>query len=149
MNDPMTIIKADHREAKRIMTALGKTEQGPERAKLAAELEQALQLHMAIEEQIVYPVVAAEVGAEEEEEAEIEHGLARDGLATVMSMVDEPGFGAAVEMLKGGIGHHVEEEESELLPSLKSAISREDWLSLGDAIAKAKADAGAPAPSER
>jgi hypothetical protein len=46
-------------------------------------------------------------------------------------------------MLKGGIMHHVSEEESEMFPSLKAAISREDWLALGDAVAKAKADAGA------
>ena len=64
-----------------------------------------------------------------------------------MSMVDEPGFGAALAMLNAGITHHVEEEEAELLPSLKSTISREEWLLLGDAIAKAKADAGAPLPS--
>ena len=70
MNDSMTIIKADHREAKRMLTALGKTEQGAERTKLAAELGQALSLHMTIEEQILHPVVAAEVGAEEEEEAD-------------------------------------------------------------------------------
>ena len=68
MNDSMRIIKADHREAKRMLTALGKTEQGAERTKLAAELEQALSLHMTIEEQILHPVVAAEVGAEEEED---------------------------------------------------------------------------------
>jgi hypothetical protein len=127
-----------------MMTALGKTEPGSERATLAAELEKALLLHMEIEEQVIYPVVADELGAEDEQEAEIEHGLARDGLANVMSLVEQPGFGAAVEMLKGGIMHHVSEEESEMFPSLKAAISREDWLALGDAVAKAKADAGAP-----
>jgi hemerythrin-like domain-containing protein len=146
MNDPMTILKADHREAKRMMTALGETDEGAERDRLAAELDEALSLHMSIEEMLVYPLVAEHVGAEDEEEAEIEHGLAREGLAKVMAMREVPGFGAAVEMLKGGITHHVEEEESELLPSLKDAVSREQWLELGDAIAKAKADAGAPLP---
>lgn len=147
MNDPMTILKADHREAKRLMTTLGETDEGSERDTLTAELDEALSLHMSIEEELVYPLVAKHVGAEDEEEAEIEHGLAREGLAKVMSMRDVPGFGAAVEMLKGGITHHVEEEESELLPSLKDALSRDQWLALGDAIAKAKADAGAPLPA--
>jgi hemerythrin-like domain-containing protein len=147
MNDPMTILKADHREAKRLMTALGETDEGSDRDTLATELDEALSLHMSIEEQLLYPLVAKHVGAEDEEEAEIEHGLAREALSKVMSMRDVPGFGAAVDMLKGGITHHVEEEESELLPSLKAAISRDQWLELGDAIAKAKADAGAPLPA--
>jgi hemerythrin-like domain-containing protein len=129
------------------MTTLGETDEGSERDTLAAELDEALSLHMSIEEELVYPLVAKHVGAEDEEEAEIEHGLAREGLAKVMAMRDVPGFGAAVEMLKGGISHHVEEEESELLPSLKDAVSRDEWLALGDAIAKAKADAGAPLPA--
>jgi hemerythrin-like domain-containing protein len=147
MHDPMTILKADHREAKQLMTALAGTDEGSERDTLATELDEALSLHMSIEETLVYPLVAKYVGAEDEEEAEIEHGLAREGLAKVMSMRDVPGFGAAVEMLKGGITHHVEEEESELLPSLRDAVSREQWLELGDAIAKAKADAGVPLPA--
>ena len=63
MNDPMTILKADHREAKRMMTALGETDEGAERNTLAAELDRALSLHMSIEEQLVYPLVAEHVGA--------------------------------------------------------------------------------------
>jgi hypothetical protein len=35
--------------------------------------------------------------------AEVEHGLARDGLAKMMSMLDAPGFGSVVEMVKAGI----------------------------------------------
>ncbi|MEA3185340.1 MAG: hypothetical protein QOJ74_1817 [Ilumatobacteraceae bacterium] len=147
MNDPATILKADHREAKRLMNALAESDEGSERETMAQELNDALTLHMEIEERILYPVVAREVGADDEEEAEIEHGLARNGLATLMSMVDKPGFGAAVEMLKGGILHHVEEEETEIFPELKSSLERSEWLALGDAIAEAKAAAGKPVPS--
>jgi hemerythrin-like domain-containing protein len=151
MNDPMTILKADHREVKRMLTTLADSEEGKERDEMCAELNTALTLHMDIEERILYPVIAREIGAEDEEEASIEHGLARNGLATMVNMVDKPGFGAAVEMLKGGITHHVEEEETELLPELKTKLERADWLALGDAIAEAKASAGAPAspPSRR
>lgn len=84
------------------------------------------------------------VGAEEDEEANIERGLARDCLTTMGSLIDKPGFGAAVEMLAGGINHHVEDEESELLPEFKSAMPRAEWLSLGDQIVAAKATAGVP-----
>ena len=144
MNDPMTILKADHREVKKLLTALGDSEEGPEREKMAADVQAALTLHMQIEEDILYPAVAEYVGEEDEEEAEIEHGLAREGLSKMMSMVTVPGFGAAAQMLLGGIEHHVEEEEAEILPALKDALPRHDWLALGDSIAAAKTSAGQP-----
>lgn len=149
MNDPMTVLKADHREVKRLLTALAESEEGLERERMAAEVETALTIHMELEERLVYPLVEDEVGEDDAEEANIEHGLARDGLAVMMSMVEKPGFGAAVEMLKGGIEHHVQEEESELLPELKDKLDRDQWLALGDAIVQGKADAGMPVPAER
>jgi hypothetical protein len=149
VNDPMTILKADHREVKKILTSLGESEEGPEREKMVSDVEAALTLHMHIEEDLVYPAVAEHVGEEDEEEAVIEHGLAREGLAKMMSMVDKPGFGAAAQMLLGGIEHHVEEEETEILPALKEALPRAEWLALGDSIAQVKAEAGAPMPAPR
>lgn len=149
MNDPMTILKADHREVKKLLTSLGESEEGAKRAEMANEVDAALTLHMQLEETILYPAVKKLVGEEDEEEAEIEHGLAREGLAKMMSMLTVPGFGAAVEMLKGGIEHHVEEEETEILPALKDSLPRAEWLALGDAIAKAKADAGQPVAPPR
>jgi len=146
MNDPMTILKADHREVKQMLTVLADSEEGKERDKICEQVNASLSLHMDIEERILYPVIAREIGVEDEEEASIEHGLARNGLATMVNLADKPGFGAAVEMLKAGITHHVEEEETELLPELKAKLERADWLALGDAIAEAKAKAGAPLP---
>ena len=67
----------------------------------------------------------------------------------MMSMVEVPGFGAAAQMLLGGIEHHVEEEETEILPELKDAMPRADWLAMGDAIAQSKADAGQPLPAPK
>jgi hemerythrin-like domain-containing protein len=147
MNDPMTILKADHREVRKLLTALADSEEGPEREKMSEQVKSALSLHMEIEERLLYPIVKREIGAEDEEEAEIEHRLAREALTTMIDMVDKPGFGAAAEMLKGGITHHVEEEESNLLPELKQKMERADWLALGDAIAEAKAEAGQPLPA--
>lgn len=146
MNDPMRILKADHREVKQLLTKLGETDEGTEREALAQEVVAKLTAHMEMEETIVYPAVKSEVGEEDEEEAEVEHRLARDGLQTMMSMIAVPGFGAAVEMVKGGIEHHVEEEETQILPELKEALSRDDWLALGDRIAEAKQAAGLPVP---
>jgi hemerythrin-like domain-containing protein len=146
VNDPMRILKADHREAEKLMEQLGETEEGSKREALLDELTVKLTAHMEMEEQIVYGPVAREVGTEDEEEAEIEHNLARDTLQKLHEMVAVPGFGAVVDMLKGGISHHVEEEETQLLPELKDAVSREEWAAMGDAIVRAKKAAGLPVP---
>ena len=146
MNDPMRILKADHREAEKLFGKLAESEEGTERQQMVDELTTKLTAHMELEESIIYPAVREAVGEEDEEEAEVEHRLAREGLDKLNSMVDVPGFGAVVEMLKGGIMHHVEEEENELLPELKDAISREEWAAMGDALAAAKQERGMPVP---
>ena len=95
----------------------------------------ALELHMSIEETLVYPLVQKAEGAKVREEADVEHRLAREGIATMNQMVDEPGLGAAPESLLGGILHHVREEESEILPKIKEKISAKAWSELGDQVA--------------
>jgi len=146
VNDPMRILKADHREVEKLLDKLAASEEGAEREQMVDELVTKLSAHMEAEESIVYPPVKIEVGEEDEEEAEIEHGLAREGLEKVQRMVEMPGFGAAVEMLKGGISHHVEEEETQLLPELKESLDRAAWLAIGDALVESKKAAGLPVP---
>ena len=145
-NDPMRILKADHREVEKLLDKLADSEEGSEREQMVTELVTKLSAHMEAEESIVYPPVRAEVGDEDAEEAEVEHGLAREGLVKLQQMIEMPGFGAAVDMLKGGITHHVEEEENELLPELKHSMDREAWLAIGDQLVEAKKAAGLPVP---
>jgi hypothetical protein len=105
---------------------------------------------MEIEESLVYPQLAQVVGEEPDEEAHTEHDLARTGLEQLRELQGAPGFGAAVAMLRGGIQHHVHEEEHELLPELKSGLDRESYRQLCDDVAAAKEQAGqAPAGASR
>jgi hemerythrin-like domain-containing protein len=139
MNDPIAILKRDHREAEAMLKQLaGSAKPSATRRKTTAKLVAALSEHMQIEEKLVYPLVDEYVGHEEEQEAETEHSLAREGLASLEELVDEPGFGAAVAMLTAGIKHHVKEEETEVFPKLKKKLERDELAELGDAVAAAK-----------
>ena len=138
MNDPVAILKRDHREVAQMLKTLDASKPGARRRQTVDKLTQALELHMEIEERDIYPVVQRVVGKEEAEEAGIEHRLAREGLSEVRRLVDEPGFGAAVAMLTAGIRHHVKEEETEVFPELKKKIDREELSELGDRVAAAK-----------
>ena len=108
------------------------------RRKTTEKVVASLTQHMEIEEKFVYPLVVQYVGQEEEQEAETEHVLARDGVSKMSELVDEPGFGAAVAMVTAGIKHHVKEEETEVFPQLKESLPREELAELGDAVAAAK-----------
>ncbi len=138
MNDPVAMLKRDHREVAAMLKTLADSKPGARRQATVKKLSSALQLHMRIEEQDIYPLVAKEVGEEEAEEANIEHGLARDGITKMEELVSEPGFGAAVAMLTAGIKHHVKEEETEIFPELKRNLDRIELADLGDQIARAK-----------
>lgn len=138
MNDPIAILKRDHKEAAAMLKELADSKPGAKRRRTAQKLADALALHMEIEEQLVYPVVAQRVGGEEAQEAGIEHTLARDGVQKMLQLVDEPGFGAVVAMLTAGIKHHVKEEETEVFPELKQQLARDELAQMGDAVAAAK-----------
>ena len=143
MNDPIAILKRDHREAAALLKELADSKPGAARRKKTDELSKALASHMQIEEKLVYPLVAERVGEDEEQEAETEHSLARDGLAKMNELVDEGGFGAAVAMVTAGIKHHVKEEETEIFPKLKSNLERDELAKLGDEVVSAKTAGGA------
>jgi hemerythrin-like domain-containing protein len=138
MNDPVAILKRDHREVAEMLKTLEASKPGARRRATVEKLATSLELHMEIEERDVYPLVTERVGEEEAEEAGIEHRLAREGLAEVQRLVDEPGFGAAVAMLTAGIKHHVKEEEQEVFPRLKREMDRDELAALGDRVMAAK-----------
>jgi iron-sulfur cluster repair protein YtfE (RIC family) len=139
MNDPIAILKRDHREVSRDLATLSSSKRPTAtRRRVTEKVASSLELHMQIEEELVYPLIAERVGQEPEQEAETEHRLAREGVKNLVELVDQPGFGAAVAMLTAGIKHHVKEEESEVFPKLKARLTRDELAELGDAIVDAK-----------
>jgi hemerythrin-like domain-containing protein len=132
------MLKQDHREAAAMLKILADSKPGARRRSTVAKLDAALNLHMEIEEKLVYPLVSKLVGKDDAKEAGIEHGLMREMLADTSRLVDEPGFGAAVAMLTAGIRHHVKEEETEVFPELKRKLDRDTLAELGDDVKAAK-----------
>jgi iron-sulfur cluster repair protein YtfE (RIC family) len=117
--DVLDHLEEEHRKVEQLLDQLAESDPGAERKQLVGKLEEALNVHMVVEEQFLYPVVLDVLGEEAATEAEVEHDLAREGITRLHALADQPGFGAAVDMVKAGIGHHVEEEESEMFPELR------------------------------
>jgi hemerythrin superfamily protein len=118
--DVTKMLEADHRTVEDLFRRIEGAE-GAERQPMIDELATSLRAHMELEESVVYPAMKPVVGDEAVEEGNVEHELARKTLEDVMRLApDEPGFGAALDALKAGISHHVEEEEDEVFPKLRS-----------------------------
>jgi hemerythrin superfamily protein len=118
--DVTKILEKDHRTVESLFDKIQRAE-GEERTPLIQELATDLRAHMELEETTLYPAMQPVTGGETVEEGETEHELARKALQDVLDLApDEPGFGAALEALEAGISHHVEEEEGEVFPQLRS-----------------------------
>ena len=113
-------LEQDHRAAERLMDQLDATDDPARRRDLLDELDGALATHMAVEEQFLYPIIAEALGREDRDEGVNEHDLARRAVDELYGMVGEPGFGAALAMLRAGLDHHVQEEEHEMFPELRA-----------------------------
>jgi hemerythrin superfamily protein len=144
MDNPFDLLEQDHRLVEHMLETLAESEEGPERERVLAELETALRVHMEYEEAAIYPLVEEKMDAESAQEADIEHRLAREGLMKMKELMSAPGFGAAVEMVKGGIGHHVEEEEDEIFPTLRREVDQDTQAALAQELVAAKEAAGLP-----
>jgi hemerythrin superfamily protein len=118
--DPSKLLEADHRQVEELFEKIEKAE-GQARMPLLEELSTSLRAHMELEEQVFYPAMEPITGAEAVEEGVTEHELARKALEEALALApDEPGFGAALDAVKAGIQHHVEDEEQEVFPQLRS-----------------------------
>ena len=62
MNDPVAILKRDHREVAQMLKTLEASKPGAAGARPSTSSTQALELHMEIEERDIYPVVQRVVG---------------------------------------------------------------------------------------
>jgi hypothetical protein len=117
--DVTKILEKDHRDAKSLFDRIPDAEGAPRQA-LIDELNTSLRAHMELEEQVVYPAIKPVVADDDVQEGITEHELARQGLDAMLELApDEPGFDGALESLKAGVLHHVDEEETDLFPQVR------------------------------
>jgi len=145
--DVTKMLEADHREVEDLFEKIEKAK-GSARQPLIDQLATSLRAHMALEEKVVYPAMEPITGDEPVQEANTEHELGRKGLADVERLgPDEPGFGAALDALKAGISHHVEEEEGEVFPKLRKE-GKSMLADIATPFMKTRAELGLPMGAE-
>ena len=138
--DVVELIKNDHREVERLFDLLQK--QPAPRGLNFPILCALLIAHSRAEESEVYPVAKDEAGETEEvahsqgEHAEAEHMLEQ---MTAMDP-DSAEFATALDELIKAVNHHVEEEESKVLPGMQQRLSDARRAELGEAFVTARTE---------
>lgn len=135
------LLKADHAEVKTLFDRFEKLgEDGPkdEKEEIVREACAKLTVHATVEEEIFYPAAREVPDAEALlNEAEVEHGTAKDLIAKLDEMsADDEMFDANFTVLSEYIVHHVKEEEGELFPKVQK--SDLDLDALGEQMAQRK-----------
>ena len=138
MTDVTKLIEADHREVEGLF---GQFQQSPSK-QLALKICDELDAHANAEERVFYPVVHDDVpdGAKLADEGKDEHGEARQLSGRIKNTEDESHLNELVGQLEQAINHHVQEEESEMLPKAREALGTDRIDQLGADFEAAQAN---------
>jgi hemerythrin-like domain-containing protein len=131
--DITELIEQDHREAERLFQQLLSGE-ATDPAAIAEQLCTELKVHTEVEEQVAYPAMRKAVpsGDQKIDEGIHEHDEASQLIAKLERLdVDDPAFESTLMELQEAVQHHVQEEESEILPPFRSFTSTERRMELG------------------
>ena len=140
--DAVALLKADHRQVEGWFSEFEDTTRASRKAKLAAQICQALRAHMSVEEEIFYPAFLKQ--AEEEDihhEAVVEHAGAKSLIDQIESgSPDDDYYDAKVKVLSEVIKHHVKEEEQPGGMFAKARQADMDLVVLGERMASRRAE---------
>jgi hemerythrin superfamily protein len=132
--DVVDLIMQDHREVERLFDEL---KDSPEkRPNLLPVLTTLLTAHSRAEEAEVYPVAATEAGEKEEVSHSQQEHIEADQLLAKLAQTDPTSaeFDTVLQNLIDAVSHHVEEEETKVLPGMRSNLSDERRAELGEAF---------------
>ena len=136
------LLKEDHKKVAGILEKLdATTERGVKtREELFTQLKTELDIHTEIEETIFYPVLE-----EHDETRDItlegieEHRIVKELLAELDAMAkDDEVWTAKMTVLKENVEHHVKEEEGEMFPRARQALTKDEIETLGTRLEAAK-----------
>ncbi|MGW6278400.1 hemerythrin domain-containing protein [Kribbella sp. NPDC055071] len=136
--DVVDLIMQDHREVERLFDEL---KENPEkRPTLLPVLTTLLTAHSRAEEAEVYPVAAAEAGEKEDVSHSQQEHIEADLLLAKLAETDptSAAFDKALQNLVDAISHHVEEEETKVLPGMRANLSDARRTELADAFAASR-----------
>lgn len=153
--DALTLLTADHNRARGLFTrfqAAHEAEDTRTAAELASKIFEELDVHTTIEETVFYPAITGlndEVHELVVESLE-EHGVVNDLMAEArMLSPEDERWAAKITVVIENVEHHAEEEESQMWPLLRTAMSAEQLEGLAGELEAKKRALGAPTLADK
>lgn len=135
--DAIVMLRDDHKTVERLFKLFEKGD-----LSVVPEICEALTVHADIEETVFYPAVRAEGGDAKEDigEAVEEHHVVKILIAEIGQLSpDDEAYKSKATVLMELVRHHVEEEEDDLFPTVRSELGRNRLLELGDEMVQLQA----------
>ncbi|OKI25626.1 hemerythrin domain-containing protein [Streptomyces sp. CB03911] len=144
--DAIVLLKEDHKEVRQLFRAFEAADDDAKavKADLVSRILQALTVHTYIENEVMYPTVRELVPDLESDilESYEEHHVADLLCAELDAMdPDDERFDAKTTVLIESVGHHIEEEENEWFPKVRSALGRKELQDIGARMLEVRATA--------
>jgi len=128
--DAINMLKQDHEKVKRLFKEFEDAEDSRTKQRIVRDAIGELEVHATLEEQIFYPAVR-------ETDNDEEHHVAKMLIAELKQMGPrDERYDAKFMVLSESVKHHIDEEESEVLPKAKEAEL--DLVALGRLMAERK-----------
>lgn len=142
--DPIVLLESDHRRFEQLLKAGEETTERAvkRRTELLTMLTDALTVHEAIEERILYPALKPhEEATDIVLEGYQEHHVADLVLKELHQLDrDDETWGAKFKVLKESLEHHIQEEEREMFRIARAVLAREELTDLGARMKSLKSE---------
>jgi hemerythrin superfamily protein len=131
----LDILKARHRKVATLFAELDDAASFGARQRKVWEIAEALAVHSAIEENNFYPSVMMRATTPLLRDALAEHAEIKRVVVDMLGLEpDDASFESRACLLREEVRHHVEEEESELLPRVEKLFSEEALVEIALAM---------------
>jgi len=138
----LELLKADHKKVAALFDQVKETESEQKHWKLFEQIKTELEVHTHIEETVFYPRIRQYEDLKDMVlEALEEHKQVKTLIREIADLVKgSEKLDAKLKVMGENVEHHVEEEETEMFPKVKKAMSKDELEELGAELQAAKKD---------
>lgn len=135
----LELLKSDHDRVNDLFDQVQQVDQVKDKRRIFQEIRQELEMHAHIEETVFYPAFADRPEFKDLIEQSYEDHLeVKELIQEISGLRDENEFEDCVDDLIDCVQDHVEEEEDELFPRIRTALSEDELNELGTRLQSSK-----------